>query len=100
MLQVKKSYINDTSITSIQHHVYSPYTVAFNNQDEIRISIQSQNAYLLPHESSIYIEGDMLLADGAQATNNPNIVNNFPAFLFDTIRYEMAWILIMRKMSA
>lgn len=89
MLQVKKSYINDTSITSIQHQVYSPYTVAFNNRDEIRISIQSQNAYLLPHESSIYIEGEVLLTENADQANNPNIVNNFPAFLFDTIRYEL-----------
>lgn len=89
MLNVKKSMLNDTSITSIQQQVYSPYTVAFNNQDEIRITIQSQNAYLFPHDSSIYIEGEVILAAGADPNNNPIVVKNFPAFLFDSIRYEL-----------
>lgn len=89
MLKLKKTPINDTSIISIQNQVYSPYTVAFANQDEIRISIQSQNAYVHPHESSIYIEGEIVLTDGADAANAPNIVKNFPAFLFDSIRYEL-----------
>lgn len=89
MLKVKKAIMSDTSIISKQYQVYSPYAVAFNNQDEIRITIQSQNAYLLPHESSIYVEGQIVQAADTLAANNPNIVRNFAAFLFDSIRYEL-----------
>lgn len=92
MLNIKKSFINDTSITSIQNQVYSPYTTAFNNQDEIRIAIQSQNSYLLPHESTIYIEGNVQTAPtiaGADPIVAPSIVMNFASFLFDTVRYEL-----------
>lgn len=89
MLKVKKAIMSDTSIISKQYQVYSPYSVAFNNQDEIRITIQSQNAYLLPHESSIYIEGQIVQAANTLAANNPNLVRNYAAFLFDSIRYEL-----------
>jgi hypothetical protein len=99
MLKVKNSFINDTSITSIQNQVYTPYAVAFNNQDEIRIVIQSQNSYLLPHESSLYIEGNVVVAPPENeqiAPPNPNIIRNFAAFLFDSIRYELNGVEIDR----
>lgn len=84
----------DDVITSIQHHAYNPYTNAYNNNDEIRITIQHQDLYVLPHESYIYIEGRVVVAavaDEALPEQKviPNFVNNAAGFLFDEIRYEL-----------
>lgn len=92
------------SITNIEYHAYNPYTNSFNHSDEIRIVIQNQDLYILPHKSYLYIEGTVELnqplpaADGADhaainaANANrvpPNFVNNAAAFLFDEMRYEL-----------
>lgn len=84
----------DDKITSIQDHAYSPYTTSFNLNDEIRIVIQSQDLYVLPHKSYIYIEGRIVVnvPDGnapEAARVPPNFVNNAAAFLFNEIRYEL-----------
>lgn len=80
-------------ITAYQYHIYSPYTHSFNIDDEIRIVIQHQDLYVLPHKSMIYIEARNRIqvaqdADAA-ARINPNYVNNAAGFLFDEIRYEI-----------
>lgn len=79
----------DTSITSIQHYSYAPYTQSYDNQDEVRIVIQSQNACILPNDSYIYIEGKIEHAADPPTGFKSNIIANFPAFLFDSIRYEL-----------
>lgn len=82
---------SDDSVTGIQLHAYNPYTTTFNNSDEIRIAIQQQDLYVLPHESFIYIEGksqiNAVIGDGED--NDVNFINNTAAFLFDEIRYEL-----------
>lgn len=92
ILNVRDSIRVEDTITSIQHHAYNPYTNAFNHNDEIRIVIQQQDLYVLPHESYIYIEGRVnvtpAVADQA-ALDAPNFVNNAAGFLFDEIRYEL-----------
>lgn len=86
----KKSIASDTSITSLQHYSYLPYSQSYRNQDEIRIAIQSQNAYLLPSDSHLYIEGVFTRSAAAAPTAlNPHYIGNFAAFLFDSIRYEI-----------
>lgn len=94
ILNVKNSVELDNSITSLQHHAYNPYTTSFNYGDEIRISIQQQDLYILPSDSYIYIEGKIktiaLPAAASEAQRQvPSIVNNAAAFLFDEIRYEI-----------
>lgn len=78
----------DDSITSIQHHVYNPYTTTYDNNDEIRITIQQQDLYVWPHDSYIYIEGVIEKTVG-NIDEMPYFVNNAMAFLFDEIRYEI-----------
>lgn len=56
ILQVLKRVSHIDDITSKQHHTYTPYTTAFNNNDEIRIAIQSQDLYVQPSESYLFIE--------------------------------------------
>lgn len=97
MLKIKSSPASDTSITSIQHHAYNPYTTSFNNNDEVRISIQQQDLYLLPHDSFIYIEGTVTRNAGANAEHAvPMWSGNQAFFLFDEIRYELNGIEIDR----
>ena len=94
ILNLHDAIAAEEAITSIQHHAYNPYTNSFNNSDEIRIVIQHQDLYVVPHESYIYIEGRVLVAAvaaGAAAGADvvPNFVNNAAGFLFDEIRYEL-----------
>lgn len=90
MLNIRGSADYDDSITSIQHHSYNPYTASFNNCDEIRIAIQQQDLCLLPSDSYLYIEGNIEREKDAAATLvSPKLVNNWVAFLFDEIRYEL-----------
>lgn len=94
ILNVKNSgAVSDSSITNIQYRAYNPYTTSFKCGDEIRIAIQQQELYVLPHESYIYVEGDVMIEvpDDATAAERvaPNFVNNAAAFLFEEIRYEL-----------
>lgn len=89
VLDIKSVAASDNSITSIQYHAYNPYTTSFNNSDEIRIAIQQQDLYVLPHESYIYIEGkaEMKIVTGSNA--DTRFIDNSPGFLFDELRYEL-----------
>lgn len=84
----------EDAITGWQLHAYNPYTNQFGSHQEIRIVIQHQDLYVQPHESYIYIEGQVrVTAVDANAPENarnlPNFVNNAAGFLFDEIRYEI-----------
>lgn len=97
MLKIKSNPSSDTSITSFQYHAYNPYTTSYNNNDEIRIAIQQQDLYVLPHESFIYIEGTVARRTGLQEEQvNPPWSKNHAFFLFDDIRYELNGIEIDR----
>lgn len=93
MLRLRGPIQYDDKITGIQYHSYNPYTTSFGYSDEIRIVIQNQDLYVLPHKSYIYIEGAVVVnrAAGAdpEATPVPNFVNNAAGFMFDEIRYEI-----------
>lgn len=88
ILNIRNVPVNDDSISSIQYHTYNPYTTTYKNSDEIRIAIQQQDLYVLPHESFLYIEG---VVKKTQATDkvDSSFVNNAAAHLFDEIRYEL-----------
>lgn len=94
ILDVKSVAGFDDSITSLQHHAYAPYTTSYDYGDEVRISIQQQDLYVLPSDSYIYIEGEIVKKTlPADATEDqkvaPKIINNAAAFLFQEIRYEI-----------
>lgn len=90
ILNIGGSVDFDDRITSIQHHSYNPYTSSCNNCDEIRIAIQQQDLYVLPHDSYLYLEVKIEKKVGVGADKlYPKLVNNAPSFLFDEIRYEL-----------
>lgn len=85
----------DNSITKKEYHSYTPFVESFKNNDEIRISIQNQDLYILPSESFIYIEGTLRKSDGTVLPDF-KLNNNCIAFSFDEIRYELNGIEIDR----
>lgn len=85
-----------------QPHPYLPYIASFRNNDEIRITVNSQDLYTVPGDSSILIEGTVTYApktEGAPADDGTNVIlsNNAPAFFFDQIRYELNGVEIDRS---
>ncbi|XP_055309447.1 uncharacterized protein LOC129573179 [Sitodiplosis mosellana] len=82
--------MQDNTIIHNQYHTYSPYTSSFDNNDEIRIAIQSQNLYVLPSESYLFLEVEVARKTGAE---HADVVGrwtaNYAAYLFSEIRYEL-----------
>ncbi|XP_075158047.1 uncharacterized protein LOC142231317 [Haematobia irritans] len=95
ILNVGEKPFSDESIIKKDYHSYMPYVQSYKNNDEIRITIQNQDIYVLPTESYIYIEGLVTLADG-ERTPNGRLRNNCVAHMFDEIRYEINGIEIDR----
>jgi len=85
----------DESITKKEYHSYVPYLKSFGNNDEIRISIQNQDLYVLPSESFLYIDGTVSVGAG-KPTTNVKFNLNCMAHFFDEIRYELNGIEIDR----
>lgn len=90
ILQVKNPIIHLEDVISQQFHTYAPYSTAFNNNDEIRITIQSQDLYVLPSESYLHIEFAAARHD-AQAIGDNDVYfpHLFIAHMFSELRYEL-----------
>lgn len=89
-LDVTAGYVDDCKITQMQYRSFSPYShTAMSNNDEIRISIQNMDAYTLPCESFIYIEGKIIKPVDVTTPNEYYFTNNGLAFLFSEMRYEL-----------
>lgn len=97
ILNIGGKPIRDDNITKKQFHGYTPYTSSFENNDEIRISIQSQDLYVLPSESYIQLEVGVTRKTGAAHVNVVGTwTANYAAFLFSEIRYELNGVEIDR----
>ncbi|XP_022161016.1 uncharacterized protein LOC111027098 [Myzus persicae] len=83
ILDIGSRYETDSRITKIEYHSYTPYTTSFNNNDEIRISIQQTDVYPYLHESFIFLEGIISEADKVKLSNNGY------SYLFEQIRLEI-----------
>lgn len=102
-LNIRKLPAYDDSITRKQFHTYSPYNSAFKYNDEVRISIQQQDLYVLPHESYIYVEltvkrkngvvipapADPAVPGAPPPMEEPRFISDYAPFLFEQIRYEI-----------
>ncbi|XP_025195644.1 uncharacterized protein LOC112594847 [Melanaphis sacchari] len=83
ILDISSRFETDSKITKIEYHSYTPYTTSFNNNDEIRISIQQTDVYPYLHESFIFLEGKISEASEVK------IANNGFSYLFEQIRLEI-----------
>lgn len=89
ILDITEKPIFEESITKYEYHSYQPFSnTAVSNNDEIRIAIQHQDLYSLPSESLLYLEGKILRPETVQV-DQVALINNWPSFLFDEIRYEL-----------
>ncbi|KAF0709442.1 Uncharacterized protein FWK35_00032066, partial [Aphis craccivora] len=71
ILDISSPFETDSKITKIEYHSYTPYTTtSFNNNDEIRISIQQTDVYPYLNESFIYLECQVSDAGKVKLTNN------------------------------
>ncbi|XP_050516115.1 uncharacterized protein LOC126891409 [Diabrotica virgifera virgifera] len=93
ILHVLGQPFSDTTIEAYQYHTYQPYTSNLNYNDEIRINIQDLDAYTLPCNSYIYIEGKMLTDDNKVPTKF-QFINNGISYLFRELRYELNGVTI------
>lgn len=90
ILQVKRPTRHQDDIVGLQYHTYAPYSTAFNNNDEIRITIQSQDLYVQPSESYLLIEFTVGRANGvAIPAASAFAVKYFIAHMFSEMRYEL-----------
>lgn len=90
ILQVKSPIVQDDDIISQHFHTYAPYTTSYNNNDEIRITIQSQDLNVLPSNSYLYLEFTTSKADGTPfVADEANFTYNCIAHLFSEMRYEL-----------
>ncbi|XP_065371808.1 uncharacterized protein LOC135963759 [Calliphora vicina] len=95
MLNIAEEPISDEDVVKRDYHSYVPYIQSFKNNDEIRITIQNQDLYILPSESYLYIEGNLKTAKSENAPN-AKLRNNCVGHMFDEIRYEINGIEIDR----
>ncbi|XP_011859240.1 PREDICTED: uncharacterized protein LOC105556749 [Vollenhovia emeryi] len=96
ILNIGEEPIFDDHIVKIETHSYNPFAnTTFGHSDEIRIPIQQQDLYTLPHESFLHIEGKLTTAERIEGSD---VIrgNNCVAFMFDKIRYELNGVEIDR----
>lgn len=96
ILNIGEHVLVDNSIINCEIHSHPPYAnTTLNNSDEIRLPIQTQDIYTLPCNSSLYFEG-RLLDHEDKVSAKLKVINNFIAYLFDEIRYEIGGVLVDR----
>lgn len=97
ILQIKNLIAQNNDIICQEYHTYASYSSSFNNDDEIRVTIQSQDLIVLPSESYLKIEIHISKDDRAPFADNEAIFSyNFIPFLFSEMRYEINGIEIDR----
>lgn len=88
ILNITEKPISDENIIKKDYQSYVPYIQSYKNNDEIRITLQNQDLYVIPSESYLYVEGSIKNVKG-EKSSNARLRNNCIAFLFDEIRYEI-----------
>ncbi|XP_031639727.1 uncharacterized protein LOC116351727 [Contarinia nasturtii] len=96
IIQIKAPIIRDNNIISQQYHTYTPYTQSYENNDEIRIAIQSQDLNVLPSESYLFIEFEAKRSGTTVSTQKVKFNPFYLAHLFSEMRYELNGVEIDR----
>lgn len=81
----RKPQFSET-IQKVDYRTYYPYVKSFNNSDVIEISINQRDSWLLMHDAALLIDGKLEITKG---DGEAALINNFGAFLFDRISYEI-----------
>ncbi|CAG9840710.1 unnamed protein product [Diabrotica balteata] len=98
ILNVNKTVPVDESIISSEYHTHLPYSAtSLDNNDEIRVPIQSQNIYTYPSKSYIILEGNLISQEKNHYSPKLSFINNGPLHLFEECRYELGGTIIVRS---
>ena len=92
ILKFTETKIIDESIEEYEYHEYESITgTSFNNGDDVRISIESQDVFTHPSESYLIFEGRLTKADGTAYFNADEVAltNNAIMHLFIRIEYHL-----------
>lgn len=96
ILQIRRGVTQINDVTNIQFHTYTPYTTSFNNDDEIRITIQSRDVCVQPSESYLYVEFKASVVKDEDVETDA-VFSYFSALaFFSEMRYELNGIEIDR----
>jgi len=76
IFNVREKVYSDKSISKIEFHTYSSYNQTFKPNDEIRITIQNQDVYVLPHESYLNFQG-IIRKDSLNGPTTDNVTTFF-----------------------
>lgn len=97
ILNIGSLAVHDDSIIKKEYYPYTPFTTSLGINEEIRIAIHNQDAYLLPSESYIYMQIAATTV-GANAAGDADVrfVTNFASYLFSDARYELNGVEIDR----
>ena len=88
-LAITSPALVDESISRVEVQGHLPFASAtFNNNDEIRITVNQQDLCVLPSQSGLHIVGRLTKADGTAAAST-QLVNSAVYFLFEELRYEL-----------
>lgn len=99
ILNIGACAAQDDSIIKKEVYTYTPYTSSLGESEEIRITIQHQDACLLPCESYLYLQMKVETENFSESTpdaDKVHFVRNFPSFLFSDARYELNGVEIDR----
>lgn len=94
-LNVTTGFVNESPIQEMFTHSFLPFsTTALNHGDEIRMAIQNRDAYTLPSESFVYIEGKITRPSDLKC--DINIAHNGLTNMFNEMKYEINSVEVQR----
>jgi len=83
ILNVREKVYSDESILKKEFHTYSSYNQTFKPNDDVRITIQKQDLYVLLHKNYLNFQG-IIRKD---SPNGPTIDNVTTFFLNNCMTY-------------
>lgn len=87
ILNVYQNVVFDDEITREEIHTYYPRTSNYDNNDEIKIEINHQDILTVPNKSYLMLSGIFLNTNEAEKDKSIELTNNWPAFLFQELKY-------------
>ena len=94
ILQWREKVENDVSIEKINTYEYEPHQgINLNGVGDIRLTISNEDQFILPSDSHLYIEGELVKHNNTTYAADEagiSLVNNGLMYLFDHIEYSIA----------
>ncbi|XP_074109286.1 uncharacterized protein LOC141534041 [Cotesia typhae] len=98
ILNIQQPIIFDESIAHYESHAHQPYASStLNNNDEVRITIQNQNLYILPSKSTLHVLGKFTKDDNTAVAATTKHVNMSIGHMIKEFRLLMNGVEIDRN---